>query len=165
MKPLAEWIRVWTPEWTDEERYLLISKLHSWMPAFLIAFVVFQTVPLRVLICFIQVLTVTTQLAVRDCVITLVEKEFVDTSWDDIFTRMFHSIGWTITRSEKMTFNIGMNLGILVVFGLFLLKESILWMVGFAGVTVTALPTLVLFSKALHPPDIAELPLPRIHPV
>jgi hypothetical protein len=166
MKPLAEWIRNWTPEWSDEDRYDLISKLHVWLePVCIIGFVLFQSTVIRVLILFVQVITVTTQLALRECVITLVEKEFVDTKWDDMFTRMFRSIGWTITRSEKMTFNIGMNLGVLVVFSLFLLKESILWMVGLASVAVTALPTLVLFSKALHPPDNAELHLPQIHPV
>jgi hypothetical protein len=164
MKPLAEWIRKQTPEWTDEERYDWISTLHSWMvPACLFGFVFIENVFVRFFILVIQVITIVTEFAFRECIITLVEKEFSEREWDDLFMKLFKALGWNITRPEKMTFNIGLNAGLLFVFLLVLLRKSLLWILGISGIAVTALPTLVLFSKALHPPDIAELPLPQIH--
>ena len=166
MKPLADFIRDITPEWTDEERFVVLSRIHTILePACILGFVLWNNVIVRLLILFIQVLTVTTQLALRECVITLVEREFFEKPCHDMFAQLFHGMGWDITRSEKMTFNIGLNIGVLIVFSLMLLKESLLWMVGLAGVTVTALPTLAWFSTVLRSRDTAEWPLPNIHPV
>jgi hypothetical protein len=161
MKPLADKIREWTPDWTDEERYNWISTVHSWMvPACLFGFLFIDNVFVRFLILVIQVITIVTEFAFRECIITLVEKEFSDREWDDLFMRLFKALGWNITRPEKMTFNIGLNAGVLFVFLLVLLRESFLWILGISGLAVTALPTLAWFSTTFHPAKIAVLPLP-----
>lgn len=159
MKVLADWIRDWTPDWTDEERYRWISTLHSWMvPICLFIFFFTNSVVLRFLVLCIQLITLVTEFAFRECLITLVEREFSDTSWDDLFAKLFKELGWEITRSEKMTFNIGMNSGILFVFIMVLLRESVLWLVGIAGLAVTALPSLAWLSTVLPSLQTAVLP-------
>jgi len=164
MKPLAEWIRNWTPEWTDETRHAYISQVHKLLqPACLIGFIFVENVIVRWLAVFWIFQTAITQLTLRRCAIRWVERRFSKKPYVDVVSEIFRIVGWNVSRSERMTYHIGMNLGTLLIFALILLKENVLWMVGLAGVTVTALPTLVLFSKALHPPDIAELPLPNIH--
>lgn len=161
MKALADWIRKITPDWTDDDRYRWISTVHSWMvPACLFGFLFIENVFVRFLILVIQVVTIVTEFAFRECIITLVEKEFSAKEWDDLFMRLFKALGWEITRPEKMTFNIGLNAGVLFVFLLVLLRESLLWVVGISGIAVTALPTLALFSKYLHPGQTVLLPPP-----
>ena len=164
MKPLAEWIRKQTPEWTDETRHACISWFHKLLqPSCLIGFIFIENVIVRWIALFWIFQTAITQLTLRRCAIRWVERRFSKKPYVDILSKLFRIVGWNVTRSEKMTFNIGLNIGVLIVFSLLLLKENILWMVGLASVAVTALPTLVLFSKALHPPDNAELHLPQIH--
>lgn len=164
MKALADWIRNVTPEWTDEERYHWISTVHSWMvPACLFGFLFIDNVIVRFVILVIQVITIVTEFAFRECIITLVEKEFSPREWDDLFMRLFKALGWDITRPEKMTFNIGLNAGVLFVFLLVLLRESLLWILGISGIAVTALPTLALFSRYLHPAQ--TVPMPLLHSV
>lgn len=156
MKPLADWIREWTPEWTDDQRYHWISTAHSWMvPLSLIGFFFVTNPVFRFLVLVMQVIAIVTEFAFRECIITLVEKEFSDRQWDDIAMRTFKALGWTMTRSEKMTFNIGLNVGVLFVFLLVLLRESILWIVGVSGLVVTALPSVMWLSTILHSLRIA----------
>lgn len=180
MKPLADWIREWTPDWTDDQRYHWISTVHSWMvPACLFGFFFLPNPIFRFFVLVMQVVTITTEFAFRECIITLVEKEFSHREWDDIAMKTFKALGWNMTRSEKMTFNIGLNVGVLLAFVLVLLRESILWMVGVSGLVVTALPSVVWFSTILpslrtagHLPGqtlpspilqaIAQTPLPSV---
>ena len=90
---------------------------------------------------------------------TMVEKEFSDSHWDDLFAKALKAYGYEVTRPEKMMFNIGLNLGLLIMMILILLRQSILWV---SGIFVSTLPSLALLSKVLHSPQISELPLPQI---
>ena len=85
----------------------------------------------------------------------MVEREFSDSNWDDLFARTFKMLGWEITRSEKMTFNIGLNSGLLIMIVMVLLRQSVLWVLGFTGIAVSALPSLVLLSNVVPLPQIA----------
>lgn len=160
MKPVADWIRAWTPDWTDEDRYHWISAFHAWMlPVCLVGGFLIENWAVRMAILVTQVITIVTEFYFRDCLITMVEKEFSQKTWDDVVTRTFKALGWQMTRNEKMTFNIGINVGALVAFLIVLLRESLLWIVGVASISVTALPFLAWFSKARRLPEIA-LPVP-----
>lgn len=162
MKPLADWIREMTPSWTDEQRYKLIAGVHTWLPPICLGLFLFtNSIVARFLVVCLQVITLSTELMFRDCIVTMVEREFSDSTWDDMFAKMFKSMGWDITRSEKMTFNIGLNFGLLIMTILMLLRESILWVVGFTSIAFTALPSLWLLSTTLRSPTIVELPLPQ----
>lgn len=161
MKSLADWIRSWTPDWTDEQRYKMVAGVHTWLPPLCLALFVFTpSILARFMVLVLQVITLSTELMFRDCIVTMVEQEFSDSTWDDMFAKMFKSIGWDITRGEKMTFNIGLNFGLLIMTILMLLRESILWMVGFTSIAVTALPSLVWLSTSLPRPETAGLLLP-----
>lgn len=149
MKEIADWIRESTPGLTDDARYTLIAGIHSWLPPIcLLLFIFTESVFVRFLTLCMIVVTLVSEFALRDCIVTMVEKEFSDSNWDDMFAKLFKALGWDITRSEKMTFNIGLNSGLLIMIVLMLLRQSVLWIVGFTGIAVTALPTLVLLSKA-----------------
>jgi hypothetical protein len=86
----------------------------------------------------------------------MVEKEFSEETWDDIANKIFKSNGWDLTRPEKMSFNIGINVGVFLVFVLMLLKESLLWMIGLAGLSVATLPSLWLYSSLQFQQDILQ---------
>jgi hypothetical protein len=162
MKSLADWIRNWTPGWTDEQRYKVVAGIHTWLPPICLALFLFtNSVVARFMVLSLQVITLTSELAFRDCIVTMVEKEFSDSSWDDMFAKLFKSIDWDITRSEKMTFNIGLNFGLLIMTVLMLLRESVLWVVGFTGIGVIALPSLVLLSTNPHFQGTAGLSPPQ----
>ena len=88
----------------------------------------------------------------------MVEKELSDSHWDDLFAKALKAWGYEVTRPEKMMFNIGLNLGLLVMMILVLLRQSVLWV---AGIAVSTLPTLALLSKALHPLEISVEHLPQ----
>lgn len=157
MKSVADWIRERTPEWTDEQRYRWLSTLHAWvLPVTLVCGFLVNNWLVRMLVLIIQVVTIATEFFFRDCLITMIEKEFSKQSWEDIVTRTFNAFGWHMTRGEKMTFNIGINVGLLITFLIVLLRESVLWMVGVAGISVTALPVLAWFSRAHPIPEIAS---------
>ena len=160
MKLAADWIRTFTPDWTDEERYTWLSRIHSWLvPACLLGFIFINNWFLRFIILILQVIAILTEFYFRDCLITMIEKEFSDASWDDIAKRIFKLFGWELSRPEKMTFNIGINIGVLLVFILMLLRESILWVVGIGSIAFTALPSLMWFSKMFHhTPSVALIP-------
>jgi len=159
MKAVADWIRGLTPEWTDEQRYTVVSTIHSWGPPVLLVLFVFLDNPvLRFLVLCLEVLTLGSEFILQDCVVTMVEKEFSDSHWDDLFAKFLKSWGYEITRSEKMMFNIGLNLGLLLMMILVLLRQSALWI---AGIAVSTLPSLALLSKALHSPGIDVSALPQ----
>ena len=160
MKAIADWIRGLTPEWTDEQRYTVVSTIHSWGPPVLLVLFVFLDNPvLRFLVLCLEVLTLGSEFILQDCVVTMVEKEFSDSHWDDLFAKSLKAWGYEITRPEKMMFNIGLNLGILLLMILILLRQSVLWVMGIAFST---LPSLALLSSVLHPPQIDVLRLPEL---
>lgn len=148
MKDIADFLRKITPTWTDKDRYKWISTIHSWLvPACLILFIFVTNPLLRFVILLIQVITILTEFFFKECLITMVEKEFSEETWDDIANKIFKLNGWDLTRPEKMTFNIGINVGVFLVFVLMLLRESLLWMVGIAGITVATLPSIFLLQN------------------
>lgn len=157
MKPIADWIRDRTPGWTDDARYTLVSRIHSWgPPVCLLLFVFTDNLAIRFLTLCLVVTTLLSELVLRDCLVTLVEREFSDSTWDDLFQWGIRQTGWELTRPEKMALNIGLNSGFLILIVLMLLRESVLWMVGFTGLAVSAIPALGLLSR-VHPPlEIVE---------
>ena len=160
MKAIAQWIRDWTPGWTDDRRYAVVALVHSWLPPLcLVLFVFTESIVIRFTTLVLLVVTLLSEVALRDCIVTMVEREFSDSTWDDLFAKTFKALGWEVTRSEKMTFNIGLNSGLLILVTLMLLRHSVLWMVGFTGLAVTVLPSLALFSRAPLPLQIVEVPL------
>jgi hypothetical protein len=152
MKEIADWIREWTPGFTDEGRYKFIATLHSWLPPIcLLLFAFTENILVRFFTLWMILVTLISEFALRDCIVTMVEKEFSDSNWDDLFAKLFRELGWEVTRSEKMTFNIGLNSGLLIMIVLMLLRQSILWIVGFASLWImTSLPSLVLLSRVPH---------------
>lgn len=151
MKEVADKIRDWSPDWTDEGRYKIIATLHSWLPPICIFLFVFtENIAIRFFTLCLLIMTLVSEFILRDCIVTMVEKEFSDTQWDDLFARIFKLLGWEITRSEKMTFNIGLNSGLLIIATLLLLRQSVLWTVGFASIAVTSLPILKSFPIEHH---------------
>ena len=157
MKPIADWIRDQTPGWTDDARYTLVSRIHSWGPPVCLLFFVFtDNLAIRFLTLCLVVTTLLSELVLRDCLVTMVEREFSDSTWDDLFQWGIRQTGWELTRPEKMALNIGLNSGFLILIVLMLLRESVLWMVGFTGLAVSAIPALGLLSR-VHPPlEIVE---------
>ncbi len=167
MKPIADWIRERTPGWSDEDRYRWVSRIHSWgPPVCLLLFVFTDNIPVRFLTLCLIVVTLVSEFVLRDCIVTMVEREFSDSTWDDVFQWGFRQSGWELTRPEKMALNIGLNSGFLVLSLLMLLRQSVLWLAWFP---VTALPVLGLLSTALPRPDSAgllpsQIPLPPVSP-
>lgn len=144
MKEVADKIRDWTPDWTDEVRYKVVATLHSWLPPIcMVLFVFTENIPIRFFTLCLLVVTLVSEFVLRDCIVTMVEKEFSDSQWDDLFAQLFKSNGWDITRSEKMTFNIGLNSGLLIIASLLLIKQSIFWL-------AIPLPFLALFPIVHH---------------
>lgn len=154
MNSVADWIRDSTPGWTDEDRYRLLSKLHSHVPPVCLVLFVFTESPLaRVLSLGLVIFTLSSEFLMRECILSLLEQEFSDSTWDDLFSKTTKALGWTLTRSEKMTFNIGLNLGLLIMMTLMLLRQSLLW-----SFPILVLLSLVLFSKGLRSEETAESP-------
>lgn len=154
MESAANQIRDWTPGWTDEERYRLISKLHSHVPAVCIVLFVFSDNPLlRVLALSLVIFTLSSEFILRDCILSQLEQEFSDTTWDDLFSKATKASGWVLTRPEKMTFNIGLNLGLFLMMTLVLLRQSLIW-----SFPILVLLSLVLFSRGRRSPEIAAPP-------
>lgn len=148
MKYIADGIRMLTPTWTDKDRYKWLSIIHSWLvPACLILFLFVNNTILKFIILLIQVITILTEFFFKECLITMVEKEFSEETWDDVANKIFRANGWDLTRPEKMSFNIGINVGVFLVFLLLLLKESLLWMIGLAGISVTTVSSVVLLHS------------------
>lgn len=146
MKLVADFLRTCTPTWTDKDRYKWLSMIHSWLvPICLFLFLFIHNPALRFIILLIQVTTILTEFFFKECLITMVEKEFSEETWDDIANKIFKANGWDLTRPEKMSFNIGINVGVFLVFVLLLLKESMLWMVGLAGITIPSLTWIMYY--------------------
>jgi hypothetical protein len=155
MKFLADLVRYSTPTWTDKDRYKWLSTIHSWLvPACLFLFIFLSNPLLRFLILCIQLITIITEFFFKECLITMVEKEFSEETWDDIANKIFKANGWELTRPEKMSFNIGINVGVFLVFILILLRESLLWMIGLAGLSMATIPSLWLFNSLQSQQDI-----------
>jgi hypothetical protein len=151
MEACAEWIRSATPSWTDEQRYRLLSSLHTRVPAASILLFVFVDAPLvRIFALGLVLFTLTSEFVLRECALTLLEKEFSDSTWEDLFSKTSRALGWTLTRPEKMMFNIGLNLGLLILMILTLLRQSLVWCF-----PIIVLLSLVLFSKGLRSEEIA----------
>jgi hypothetical protein len=167
MKPIADWIRDRTPDWSDEDRYRWVSRIHSWGPPLcLLLFVFTENVVVRFVTLCLVVMTLVSEFVLRDCIVTMVEREFSDSTFDDVFDWVFRQSGWELTRPEKMALNIGLNSGFLVLVFLMLLRQSVLWI---AWVPLSALPTLGLLSTALRPLGSVgqlgtQIPLPPVLP-
>jgi len=82
MKSVADWIREQTPDWTDEQRYKIVSTVHSWGPPLLLVLFVFLDNPvLRFLVLCLEVLTLGSEFVLQDCVVTMVEEVNVTASF------------------------------------------------------------------------------------
>jgi hypothetical protein len=167
MKSVADWIRDRTPDWTDEDRHRWVSRIHTWVPPVcLVLFVFTDSIPARFLTLCLLVVTLVSEFVLRDCIVTMVEREFSDSTWDDVFDSVFRASGWDLTRPEKMALNIGLNAGFLLLGLLMLLRQSVLWI---AWLPISAIPALGLLSKVPLPPSTAgllpsQIPLPPASP-
>ncbi len=160
MKPIAEWIRDKTPGWSDETRHRWVSFIHTWVPPVsLLLFVFTENVVVRFFTLCLLVMTLVSEFVLRDCIVTMVEREFSDSTWDDVFDWAFKASGWELTRPEKISLNIGLNTGFLVLGFLTLLRQSVLWI---AWLPASALPVLGLLSTVPLPPGSVALPLRQI---
>jgi len=157
MKPIADWIREQTPGWTDDARYTLVSRIHSFGPPICLVLFVFTDNPvIRFFTLCLVVVTLVSEMMLRECLVTMVEREFSDSTWDDFFQWGLRQTGWELSRSEKMALNIGLNSGFLILVVLMLLRESVLWMVGILA--VSAIPALGLLSTVHLPLEtVAQL--------
>lgn len=155
MKPIADWIRERTPTWSDEDRYRWVSRIHSWgPPVCLLLFVFTDNVVARFVTLCLLVMTLVSEFVLRDCIVTMVEREFSDSTWDDLFQWGFRQSGWELSRPEKMALNIGLNTGFLIVSLLMLLRQSVLWI---AWLPISAIPTLGLLATVPLPPGSVGL--------
>ena len=150
MKYIANFIRKLTPTWTDTDRYKWLTILHSWLiPICLFLFIFVKNWIIRFIILILQAITIITEFFFKDCLITMVEKEFSDETWDDLAEKLFKNLGWKLRRKEKMAFNIGINVGVFLVFILIVLKESLLWTVGIAGVTLPSVALVMAMNETI----------------
>ena len=160
MKDIAEFIRNATPGITDEERHRVVSFLHTWFPVVSLLLLVFtESVIFKLIALVFLVAVIVTEIVYRDCIWTQLEKEFSDKSGTNLGVRLLQAFGWEISKSEKLTFNIGFACGLLVMTVLMLLRESALWMLGITGIGFTALQTL-MWSSITHP--ILRISLPPL---
>lgn len=151
MDSVADLIRSWTPTWTDDSRYRLLSTLHGTVPHVLVVLFVMTDSPVvRVVALGLMIFTLTSQVVTRECVMTLLEHEFSDARWDDFVTSAAKSLGWVLTRSEKMAFNIGLSVGVLGMMILILMRQSLIWVF-----PILVLLSLVLLSKGHRSVEIA----------
>ena len=159
MKHVADWIRRQTPTWTDNERYEAVTFWHKLLQPGTIAGFLFGPAWLRFLILVLHSIVILTQLAYRDCLIYRVERELSNKKIRTVFTQLLRGLGLdTLTKMEKRMFLTGMNTGILILFVMILLQESVMWMVGFAMVVFTVPPILWWFSTVLPPLESASQP-------
>lgn len=159
MKHVADWIREQTPEWTDDQRYHTLAFWHKLLQPGTIAGFIWGPSWVRFLILVLHVIVIVTQIAYRDCLIYRVERELSNKKIQTVVSYLFQLIGMnSLSRSEKMMFTAGVNAGILIMFGVILLQESVLWMVGFAALVFTVPPILMWCSTILHPPETASPP-------
>jgi uncharacterized membrane protein YfbV (UPF0208 family) len=166
MKSVADWIRSGTPGWTDEQRYETLTFWHKLLqPGIIVGFVVGGPI-LRFCILILHSIVIVTQIAYRDCLIRRVEREFSNKRISSFAAYFFEIIGLnTLTKTERMMLSAGTNIGLLVMFIILLLQESVLWMVGFAAIVFTVPPILVWFSTVLPPLKNDEQPLKNDHAV
>jgi hypothetical protein len=165
MKVVADWFRKQTPGWTDNERYETLTFWHKLLQPGTIAGFVFGPTWLRFLILVVHSIVILTQLAYRDCLIYRVERELSNKKIRTVFTQLLRGLGLnTLTKMEKRMFLTGVNTGILIMFVIILLQESVLWMVGFALVVFTVPPILWWFSTVLPPPETSSQPPRNVPP-
>ena len=163
MKRVADWIRLATPGWTDTARYVIVSTLHSCLLLSASLFFIVPTVTIRCLIIVGLIVSILTEIHYRECIITTIEQEFSKQSWDDIFDTVFRAWDWKMSRESKMTFTIGLNVGLLAAFLACLLYETLLWLVGASVLSVTASLALMWFAKTPPLQEVAELRLDQTH--
>lgn len=156
MKVVAEWIRSQTPGWTDDQRYETLTFWHRLLQPGTIAGFVLGGPILRFGILVLHSLVILTQIAYRDCLIYRVEREFSNKKMKSLVSYGLRAVGLhTLSQSEKTMFTAGLNTGVLIMFIVILLQESVLWMVAFAAVVFTVPPILVWCSTILPPLETA----------
>ncbi len=159
MKHVADWIREKTPDWTDDQRYETLTFWHRLLQPGTIAGFVWGPTWLRWLILVLHSIVILTQIAYRDCLIYRVEREFSNKKMKSAVSYLLRALGLhTLKQSEKTMFTAGLNTGVLIMFCIILLQESVLWMVGFAALVFTVPPILMWFSTSLPPLETASPP-------
>ena len=152
MKSVADWIRGWTPGWTDTERYETLTFWHRLLQPGTIAAFVFGGPVVRFFVLVLHSLVITTQILYRDCLVHRVEREFSNQHLQTLATHFFRATGLNaLTRTEKIMFIAGTNTCVLIMFMIILLQESLLWTVAFAAVVFTV-PTLLVWWSTVLPP-------------
>lgn len=157
MKHVADWIRKWTPEWTDADRYEAITFWHRLLGPGTVAGFVFGGPVLRFVVILLHSIVIVTQIYYRDCLIRRVEREFSNKKMKSTMTYFLKAVGLdTLKPIEKMMFTAGLNTGMLIMFVILLLQNSVLWTVAFAAVVFTLPPILMWWSTVLPPLETSE---------
>lgn len=165
MKHVADWIRAQTPDWSDDQRYETLTFWHRLLQPGTIAGFVLGPTWLRFFILVLHSIVILTQIAYRDCLIYRVEREFSSKKMKSAVSYLLRALGLhTLKQSEKTMFTAGLNTGVLIMFFIILLQESVLWMVGFAALVFTVPPILMWFSTALPPLETALPPPDNVRP-
>ena len=126
MEELAEFIRFLTPFLSDIQRYKYISGFHLYFQIFLvIIFFAIKNYFVKFAILIIIAVSICLELCLKDCPITVLEREFHSETWDDILDVIFKTFGWKITRSEKIVGFTCFNIGVLISFSLFTFHDFI----------------------------------------
>jgi len=125
MKDLADFIRFYTPFLTDYQRYSFLSSFHFYLQVFLIImFFITKNIFVRLFVLsFVFFIGIYADLKVKDCWISVLEREFHSESWEDILDIIFRKFDWKITRSEKIVGFICALIGMFIVGSLFTIYE------------------------------------------
>ena len=125
MKDLADFIRFYTPFLNDYQRYSYISSFHFYLQVFLIImFFITRNIFVRLFVLsFMFFGGIYADLQMKDCWISVLEREFHSETWDDILDIIFKKFNWKITRSEKIVGFICALIGMFFVGSLFTVYE------------------------------------------
>jgi hypothetical protein len=124
MKDVAEYLRWVTPFFNDTQRYKVLSWFHVLIQiVILIAFFFSGSLILRIIVLLVISGSIITELYYRECILSLIEREFSSESWDDILDDLFERFDWKLKREEKVIGFTCFNIGIFLMLFLFTIYD------------------------------------------
>ena len=158
MDQIADRLRTWTPEWTDDERYTALVTFHKGCMVAGPLLVLGSGAVLRaVLLCVYMVVTAS-QIAYRTCLLRDLERQFSTKTFKSLSTEILRVFG-VLSRpaSDKSLFTAGVQTAMILWGWSTLLRQSVSWIVGFVASCLIAGLTLALLTRVLPLPDTAAL--------
>jgi hypothetical protein len=89
----------------------------------LIAFFFSGSLILRIIVLLVISGSIITELYYRECILSLIEREFSSESWDDILDDLFERFDWKLKREEKVIGFTCFNIGIFLMLFLFTIYD------------------------------------------